>query len=254
MIAIVRHGAREDHDGYPNRKRKSEIKQDPALSGLGEDQSRMTGRYFAEKYLSKQNYAKRSNIRVISSPFLRTLQTAVNIAREINCQRIQVWDPICEELGSDIFDSFPLPHINYYMHNSNFLCDKFLGGKDVEVIEMHDPEEIMSSCHYPEKKGNKQSNDSEARARNALDYLIKTQFSRVINNTNQCVTFEESASEDSCEIIILVTHAFFLNPFVKYFSPRSIYKDRDYCALAVAQKINFNDWKLVENCSSEHLT
>ena len=106
MIAIVRHGEREDDS--TNKKRRSAIGYDPSLSEIGEQQARLTGRYILEKYLLKENSHMRDNLKIISSPFLRTLQTAAIIAREVKCQRIDVWDPICEELKEDIFDFFIL--------------------------------------------------------------------------------------------------------------------------------------------------
>ena len=131
MIAILRHGEREDDS--TNRKRRSTIGYDPSLSELGEEQARMTGRYISEEYLSKENSHLRNNLKIISSPFLRTLQTAVIIAREVKCQRIDVWDPICEELKEDIFDFFPLPHINFYLHGIKFISEHFLNGTDVKI-------------------------------------------------------------------------------------------------------------------------
>lgn len=75
-------------------------------------------------------------------------------------------------------------------------------------------------------------------------------------SSNQTVGAEESVlnqENKSREIIILVTHAFYLNIFFKYFSPEDNHKDWDYCSIGVAQKNNCTGWKLVENCSSNHL-
>ena len=112
MIVIVRHGAREDD--VPNRKRKSEVSYDPALSGLGEEQSRITGQYIAETFLSHHIHYNSKNITIISSPFLRTLQTAVIIANKLTRTKVQVWDPLCEELRKDLFAYFPLPSLAFF--------------------------------------------------------------------------------------------------------------------------------------------
>ena len=92
MISIVHHGEREDDS--TNKKRSSAIGYDPSLSEIGEEQARLTGRYILEKYLFKENSHMKDNLKIISSPFLRTLQTAANIAQDVNCQRIYFWDPI----------------------------------------------------------------------------------------------------------------------------------------------------------------
>lgn len=249
MIAIVRHGAREDD--FPNKKRKSEVSYDPCLSSLGEDQSHITGKYIANNFLSNIDNRKESNVMIISSPFLRTLQTAVIIAHEINCTHVQVWDPMCEELKDDLFDCFPLPSINFYIHDIKIIGDKFFKGHNVEIKKLEDPDGIVLPCHYPERKENKKSNLPVVRARNALAYLIKTLFSRNVRSTNPSIN--KTVNEHSSEFLILVGHAFFLSVFVKRFSPQTNCKDRNYCALSVAKMINDKEWKLVENCSSEHL-
>ena len=249
MIVIVRHGAREDD--VPNRKRKSEVIYDPSLSSLGEDQSHITGKYIANKFMSNVDNRIENTVMIISSPFLRTLQTAVIIAREINCTKVHVWDPMCEELKDDLFDCFPLPGINFYMHDIKILGEKFFKGNDVEITKIEDPDGIILPCHYPEKKENKMSNIPVVRAQNALDYLIKTFFSRNVGITNPSIN--KTGIESSPEVLILVGHAFFLSVFVKHFSPQTNCKDRNYCALSVAKMMNYKEWKLVQNCSSEHL-
>ena len=251
MIAIVRHGAREDDSS--SKKRRSEVTYDPALSRLGEEQSRITGRYFANTYLSVKNSTPAKHVKILASPFLRTLQTAVIIARELNIKGIQVWDPLCEELSDDIFDSFPLPKINYYSKSNGFICNNFLRGDDVKITKMEDPERILLACHYPEKKENRRSNLPQVRARIALNYIINTQLLNIDKNTEPNREIKQAPHGDFTEMIILVSHAFFLLPFVKYFSPEDNYKDRDYCAISVAKKINSEDWKIIEECSSEHL-
>ena len=252
MIAIVRHGEREDDS--TNRKRRSNIGYDPSLSELGEEQARLTGRYILEKYLYKENYHTQNNLKIISSPFLRTLQTAENIAQEVNCQRIYVWDPICEELKEDIFDFFPLPHINFYVHNMEFISEHFLSGANTEVIRMEDQEEILMPYNYPERKENKNSRLPHVRAQIAFDYLIRTQFDDETYHECSNPEVAQSPNHKDANIVLLVTHAFALLPFVKYFTEQNTYSDRGYCSLSVAERVASNSWKLIEPLSSQHLS
>ena len=251
MIAIVRHGEREDDS--TDRKRRSTIGYDPSLSELGEEQARMTGRYILEKYLLSENSHMRDNLKIISSPFLRTLQTAAIIAREVKCQRIDVWDPICEELKEDIFDFFPLPHINFYVHDIKFISENFLNGADVGIERMENQEEILMPYHYPERKENKNSRLPHIRAQIAFEYLIRTQFATETYVEGCSAEVTQTSNHESPKILLLVTHAFALLPFVEYFTAQKSYSDRGYCALSVAQRVTSNSWKLSKPLSSEHL-
>lgn len=76
-IYLVRHGERLDHIN-PKWRESAQNPFDSPLSDNGKEQARETGaRLLREK----------SPIhRIFCSPFLRTLQTAVGIAREVNCK------------------------------------------------------------------------------------------------------------------------------------------------------------------------
>ena len=243
MIAVVRHGARED-DLPRNRKSKSDINLDPALSSIGENQARDTGKYIAE-YLRRRSLDGLScSIRIISSPFLRTLQTAAIIADELKLKqtRIEVWDPICEELKEDLFQSFPIPNLNFSVKDKKVIFDKLLKTKKINLMRLEDPEEIITPSSFPEKEGHKHFGSPSFRAKTALEYLI----------CNQVQQDHDNSREVNSNVVILVTHAFFLQPFVQYFSPKHQCKDRDYCSIAWAKCCD-NQWTLAENCSSDHL-
>ena len=128
-----------------------------------------------------------------------------------------------------------------------------MGGTDIDVVRMDDPDGIMSPSRYPEKKPWEHSDDWNRRIRASLDYLVNTQFSKMVDTKDQVAGKEHSVDEESTEVIIIVTHAFFLDPFVKYFSPEDTHKDWNNCAIGVEKAGNSKKWKLVENCSSEHL-
>ena len=241
MLAVVRHGARED-DLPRNRKQNSEVYFDPALSSLGEVQSQATGKYMAEYFRRKGFLDISTSIRIISSPFLRTLQTAVIIADELRCKEVQIWNPICEELKENLFESFPIPHLNFYLHDVKFIQEKFLKGKKIKLIEMEDPEEILTPLAFPENEARNSSSKPSTRAKLSIDYILQNQFSHYSNDSNELLP----------QIIILVTHAFFLDPFVQYFSRETHCNDRNYCSISLAKHFD-NSWKLVENCSSEHI-
>ena len=242
MIGVVRHGERED-DLPRNRKTMSEVYFDPALSSVGENQSQATGKYIAE-YLRRRGLDESfCRIRIISSPFLRTLQTASIIADELKCKKVEIWDPLCEELKEDLFKSFPIPHLNFYIHDTKILHEKFLKNKITKFVKIDDPEEILKPINFPEKERKNHFISSSSRAKLALEYLLHNSFSTDDDTSNLVPT----------QVVILVTHAFYLEPFVQFFSPEVTHcKDRNYCSIAFAKRCN-NSWKLIENCSSDHL-
>ena len=80
-IWIVRHGNREDFQN-PGWARTAERPYDPALSADGETQAREVGRSLRGEPVD----------RILSSPFLRTIQTASHIADALDL-------PVCLEPG-----------------------------------------------------------------------------------------------------------------------------------------------------------
>ena len=235
IIAVIRHGKQQDGDAASNQI-------DPALTHTGQQQAFRTGNYFAQKYLKscEKDTQTTTNVRIISSPFLRTLQTALNIAKEVKCSQIEVWDPVCEQLGEQTFASFPLPLLTYYSQHAK-IHEQFLE-EGVKLIKMEDPEHIMGEHCYPEMSPDK-SQDWKNRVEACLSYLKRTQFSK----THDDMTIRE--------MIIVLTHAFFLDPFVKYFSNGlESHKDWNHCAVGVAEATtSAAEWTLIENVSSEHL-
>ena len=81
---FIRHGERCDNSELEEERARIKIKSDPPLTKLGVAQAHMTG-IFLKDYLKEGNYDK---IVIETSPFLRTLETAVGIAKEIGVSEI----------------------------------------------------------------------------------------------------------------------------------------------------------------------
>ncbi|KAJ9463897.1 Protein UBASH3A-like protein [Diplonema papillatum] len=93
---LVRHGEREDH---VNAGWKGKNRDDPPLSQMGRSQAKLTAWYLCNaKTMSAErcNFAKATA--VVCSPFLRTLQTADEIASKLDV-------PMCIEPGLSEFIS-----------------------------------------------------------------------------------------------------------------------------------------------------
>ena len=107
---------------------------------------------------------------------------------------------------------------------------------------MDDPEKLVKPLDFPEKQGKNGIGSPSYRAKLALDYIISNEFTEDDTDSAKVMS----------PVIILVTHAFFLQPFVQHFSPKDHCKDRNYCAIAFAKRSD-NSWGLAQNCSSDHL-
>jgi len=98
-ILIVRHGERMDCNTsktIDNNRFKFSL--DPELTPTGLDAAYITGEHIKKEFIDKIEF---DNVQVISSPFLRTLQTAGKIASAINLDNIEVSYGICEKLSFD---------------------------------------------------------------------------------------------------------------------------------------------------------
>ena len=108
MLYIVRHGERADLNGTEEDKKNIRLKFDPNLTENGKLQAQTTGKFIDLNLES--TYSKKGikyNVIIISSPFLRCLQTAANIAKNLkNVQQktIFIEDKIGEIMSSRWFE------------------------------------------------------------------------------------------------------------------------------------------------------
>lgn len=78
-IFIIRHGDRWDY-AHPEWKESAERKGDPSLSTLGHRQARDVGRYLDQLFVKES--IKAEDVTLVSSPFLRCIQTANELLSE----------------------------------------------------------------------------------------------------------------------------------------------------------------------------
>ena len=98
-LFFVRHGERADR--APQLKMEYPEKQDPPLTPLGVQQAEETGRFFKE-YMEKHPYLDR--VKLETSPFMRTMQTAAGIARVLGTPKLELNYTYCEWMSSKLFD------------------------------------------------------------------------------------------------------------------------------------------------------
>lgn len=150
-LIFIRHGERADQvkvAPQPTSENatlasiyESKTPHDPNLTRVGLQQASEAGKHFKKRIQEVQNENKITfdEIRVESSPFLRCLQTAANIAKELQIGSIKVNYRVCETLwdteefeqadaNGGIFETLQLKTVD-----PDVLCIEALSG-----IEVHD--------------------------------------------------------------------------------------------------------------------
>ena len=90
-IYIIRHGDRWDYQ-YPQWKETADRKGDPSLSTLGHEQARQVGSYLDNLFVNENIQA--AQITLLSSPFLRTIQTSNELLSELKRTKGNVVDTV----------------------------------------------------------------------------------------------------------------------------------------------------------------
>ena len=115
FIAFVRHGERADQVKHV----KVHNVVDPLLTPTGARQSKKAGEYLASYF--EENEMKFDHVSIISSPFLRCIQTAAQIAKAMNVNDIEIHYSLSEAMNEEIFPKpemkKPLNNIEYTKHN-----------------------------------------------------------------------------------------------------------------------------------------
>lgn len=97
-ILVLRHGERAD---CLSAFQGSEIKPslDPELTERGLNDARLSGDYIRSAFIDKLKF---DNVKVFTSPFIRSLQTATQIAKQIGLNEVTISYRICEKLAFEL--------------------------------------------------------------------------------------------------------------------------------------------------------
>lgn len=115
MIFAIRHGERIDDPSVTQKLPHSIISFDPPLSKNGKMQAKATGD-FLDNYIHYLEIItnRPKNITILTSPFLRCVQTAAQISKKIKDfkkNRIYVCDEVCEILKTKFYDRNVIPEL-----------------------------------------------------------------------------------------------------------------------------------------------
>ncbi|KAM3132798.1 hypothetical protein pb186bvf_015103 [Paramecium bursaria] len=189
MIIFVRHGERADNSSLERHLIVN--KHDPHLTKVGQTQAKEAG----QKVKILQNGLKTT---IYCSPFQRCIQTAEQIAKEIDSNRITIKSQICETLYQTLYDSDPLDNLEYNKKNI-----------ELEGIEIQD--EQFSNDYYPE--------------------TMESVNKRIIEFTQELAL---NLKQDECAIV--VTHQRPLKSILGFFG--AVEPEVGYCHLLALQQNN----------------
>ena len=123
-VILIRHGERSDFKGLVPQFGKL----DPELTKHGEEQAYTAGQILSNELFTQMKVdPKMTKIQLISSPFVRTLQTSRNVLKGIIDRGVYQISPIInvdyylsEMVGEEFRDDYPIQSLNFLNQNDLF--------------------------------------------------------------------------------------------------------------------------------------
>ncbi|CAD8205146.1 unnamed protein product [Paramecium octaurelia] len=190
MILFIRHGERADMVDNPTERKKVLLKFDPPLTEKGECQAKITGeqlRIQIEEFANqKQMKTYDLSINFMSSPFLRCIQTALILMKEIpNNSNLYIQDEIGELMYSHSFNQNVLMqlHLNTVQHP--ILTIDYIKGIQIR-------KEKLFNANLPQPKYPEEQNYCQLRVGKFFQELLThmKQSSNKKNSIYICITHQ----------------------------------------------------------------
>ncbi|CAD8165305.1 unnamed protein product [Paramecium octaurelia] len=191
MIFFVRHGERADQTNDIEERKRMQKSYDPHLTNKGDKQARMTGAHInkvIQEYANqKQIQLKDIQINFMTSPFLRCIQTSINLMREIpNNSKLYIQDEIGELMYTYDFSSNILDKLHIRTEQHPVITKEYQNG--VQIIK----ERFIKNPNLPQPVFPENDNLCFKRIQ-AFMHELKTQMAKLPNKTNTiniCVTHQ----------------------------------------------------------------
>lgn len=190
-IYIIRHGDRWDYL-HPEWKKNAERKGDPSLSSLGHEQARQAGRYLDQLFVKEE--ISTHNITLLSSPFLRTIQTSNELLAEMKQTANDNDDG--NDNGDDNDNTTAADSIKIQPEHSIFELD--LWGQDLHSSL---PEMEERQCYFPRIDGEYQTMFVPSLPETKKEFFERCDLAM------EHISREFPCGNDKNRVIILVTHA-----------------------------------------------
>ena len=140
FIIVMRHGERTDFSGMTPKFGEW----DPELTKRGEEQAFKAGNIISKQLQEMNLISDNAFIQVVSSPFVRTIQTARNVIKGIKSANvfkvnstIQIDCHICEMINYEFYGNFPMTFLNF-VHKTKLFQNEFKD-QQLEMISTYDP-------------------------------------------------------------------------------------------------------------------
>ena len=235
MIALLRHGERADDHEAKYEGPESGVDFDPPLTAKGKEQAfqsgeliraRMRGGGGGEAGASGAELLPvAEQVEIVTSPFLRCIQTAVHVAKGLGLKTeaqvgLKVEWAMSEFLAPSLFSTWkgaesPLGGLVLCRESEQDFHDKFLDGFAGKVVWS----EKQARPEYPEH-----ISQCKSRYRRHIQRLMIQDFRGEANRG---------------KLILLVSHAYSAEEFMRLFEPFKCYSRVDYCSFSVAVKKSF---------------
>lgn len=225
MIFAVRHGQRADDPLVAQESTKIQLDYDPPLSKHGVAQAYMTGKYMRD-FISaiERKTGEPQKIVLLSSPFLRCIQTALALANGLDYfhkNTLYITNEISEIQKTKFFSKDVLPDLLFRKNVSNEIDTNYFetsNGKTVTIKEKHFFKSSTSTNFFTRNEPvfPETITDCSMRFKKAKKHIKQKYFSKnVAANT----------------VVILVTHSIGVQCMIHEMEPEKEIPQIDYCSL-----------------------
>jgi broad specificity phosphatase PhoE len=199
FLSFIRHGERCDNVDDPEQLARIEFPWDPPLTFEGEAQARMTGDHI-KKLLRDYNY---EYVVIEASPWIRTLQTAAVIAKQVGIPQVRVNFKYAEWMKGKFFPhGNPIGKLHIEQTPLEELKSKYLYGIDLDLSEVADSRKLVENT-FPETYGFTASriNDVITELKQQYKYSDERMAHFVITHGANVSTFNQRFAREACTYI-----------------------------------------------------
>ncbi|CDW74263.1 UNKNOWN [Stylonychia lemnae] len=218
QVLFIRHGQRADL--HPEKEVEYDIPYDPPLTDTGFQQAKETGEHLKE-YIRNNKFDK---IILEVSPFLRTIQTATEIAKALELNDMKLNYHYREWLDASFYTQNPLEILNVRIMSKDEIQEKISQGIDYNHEDI--PHDIKD--FFPENKS-----DCKKRTQNLIE-KFKTQYQ----------------NHDERVLHLIVSHGFIVESFAILNGGKQ--KFPEYCSISGIE-ISGEDVNLLFDGNSDHV-
>lgn len=215
MFVLIRHGERSDV--IHGEKEKVKNMADAPLTLNGRSEARKTGEFLLDLFQKK--YPEIKHFIVVSSPFLRCVETADEISaclqRRFPIEQIYCEESVGEWYASHIYGPEDFKKLEIYKSAKCLPGEKNNGPFEMEKIRM---KLSLNTFYKPEDRLSRFFDHSDlSSAYERMDKVFETTYGFLEENNDTCV--------------IMVSHAFSINVLFKYYFRTHV----DFCSTTVCK-------------------